>query len=283
MNIGFIGMGFVGGTTAKVLGEKHNILPYDKFKEPYNKVENFEKLARDAEVVFVAVPTPMKHSGEMDYSAIFNSLDNLKVYTSKYNTNPYVIIRSTAVSGTTDSLEKKYPYKFGFNPEFLREKNAFEDMKNTNRIIIGSNYPEVQEKVKLLYMEIFPNVKYILTDNKTAEMIKYSANVTLASQVAIANELYQICQKMDIDYNIVKNTILLDDRIGRNIDVPGPDGELGFGGKCFPKDLNALIYLARENYYRPYLFEEVWRLNERLRKNKDWEKIPGATEDCKFN
>jgi len=60
------------------------------------------------------------------------------------------------------------------------------------------------------------------------------------------------------------------------LDVPGPDGDLGFGGKCFPKDLNALIYLARENLYRPYLFEEVWRLNERVRKNNNWIDIPGA-------
>ena len=65
----------------------------------------------------------------------------------------------------------------------------------------------------------------------------------------------------------------------RNIDVPGPDGDFGFGGKCFPKDLNALIYLARENLYRPYLLEEVWRLNEKLRKNKDWLDIPGATSE----
>jgi len=283
MNIGFIGMGFVGGTTAKILGEKHHIYPYDKYKVPYNTDSNLEQLAINSEVVFIAVPTPMKHSGEIDYSAINNSLDSLLKYTEKNNTNPYVVIRSTAVSGTTDLLEAKYPYKFGFNPEFLREKYAIEDMKNTNRIIIGSNHKDVQEKVKSLYEEIFPDVKYILTDNKTAEMIKYSANVTLASQIAIANEIYQICQKVGVDYEMVKNTILLDDRIGKNIDVPGPDGSLGFGGKCFPKDLNALIYLAKENDYEPHLLEEVWNLNERLRNNRDWEKIPGAVEDCKFN
>jgi len=73
----------------------------------------------------------------------------------------------------------------------------------------------------------------------------------------------------------------MDDRIARNIDVPGPDGKLGFGGKCFPKDLNALIYLAREKMYRPYLLEEIWRLNEKVRKNKDWWDIPGATSENK--
>ena len=75
---------------------------------------------------------------------------------------------------------------------------------------------------------------------------------------------------------------MLDDRIGKNLQVPGPDGDFGFGGKCFPKDLNALIYLARENMYRPYLLEEIWRLNEKLRKNKDWLEIEGATTTKNF-
>ncbi len=283
MKIGFIGMGFVGGTTAKILSRKHDILAYDKFKQPYNNEECLIHLAKESEIIFVAVPTPMKHSGEIDYSAIYNSLDLLKIYTDKYQTCPSIVIRSTAVSGTTDELEKRYPYTFAFNPEFLREKNALEDMNNTNRIIIGSNDEILKQKITKLYKGIFPNANYILTDNKTAEMIKYSANVILASQIAIANELNQICKKLNINYETIKNTILLDNRIGRNIDVPGPDGNLGFGGKCFPKDLNALIFLAREKHYRPYLLEEVWRLNEKLRENKDWEKIPGATESCKFN
>lgn len=84
---------------------------------------------------------------------------------------------------------------------------------------------------------------------------------------------------MGVDYETVKETILLDKRIGRNIDVPGHDGDFGFGGKCFPKDLRALIYRAREHYYDPYLLQEVWRLNEKVRKNRDWLGIPGATTD----
>lgn len=110
-------------------------------------------------------------------------------------------------------------------------------------------------------------------------MIKYSANVFLTGQVALANEIYQVCHSLGVDYDTVKEAILLDDRIGTNIDVPGPDGDFGFGGKCFPKDLNALIYLARENMYRPYLLEEIWRLNERVRKNKDWLNIEGAVSE----
>ncbi len=155
-------------------------------------------------------------------------------------------------------------------------------MLNTNRVVIGANRDEDYNKVKEVYEPLFPNANYIRVDRKTAEMIKYAANVILTGQIAIANEIYQICKAVKIDYNKVKETILLDNRIGTNINVPGHDGNFGFGGKCFPKDLNALIYLARGNMYRPYLLEEIWRLNERVRKDKDWLEIPGATSENNF-
>src|SRR3989339_674953 len=200
MKIGFMGMGFVGGTTAKVLESVHEIIPYDiDPKKGY--LENLLKL-KDAEAIFLSVPTPMMPSGK---------------------------------------------------------------------------------KVEDIYKPIFPNANYIHLTTKEAEMVKYMANVMLTLQIAAANEFYQICKSMNIDYNTIKNAVLLDERIGRNLNVPGHDGDLGFGGKCFPKDLNALIYLARENNYRPYFLEEAWRLNERLRKNKDWLEIKGAiSENCDF-
>lgn len=258
-------MGMVGGITAEVLKNFHEILPYDKFKQPYTNPE----ILKQAELVFICVPTPMKSSGEIDYSAIHNSIKTLEKVTQNNTLKPLVVIRSTVVSGTTNTLEKQYPFHFAFNPEFLREKHALEDMKNTDRIVIGANRQEDHEKVEQVYKPIFPNAKYIYVNTKTAEMIKYAANVMLTGQIALANEIYQICKAVGVDYETVKNAILLDSRIARNIHVPGHDGQLGYGGKCLPKDLNALIYLAREHMYRPYLLEEVWRLNEKLRKNKD--------------
>ncbi len=284
MNIGMIGMGFVGGTTAEVLSKTHNILPYDKYKTQYSSSINLENIAENAETVFICVPTPMKPSGEMDYSAIYNSMDILTKKVEEKKRDPKditVVIRSTAVSGTTDKLSGMYPFHFAFNPEFLREKHALEDMQNTNRVVIGANNKEDYEKVEQIYKPLFPDAKYIPVSVKEAEMIKYSANVMLTLQVAGANEIYQICKATGVDYNTIKDAILLDDRIGRNLDVPGPDGDLGFGGKCFPKDLRALTYLAREHGYGPYFLEEAWRLNERVRKNKDWIKIPGATSENK--
>ena len=280
MKIGVIGMGFVGGTTAHALSMVHEIFPYDKYKEPYCSKKNIEELAENSEAVFVCVPTPMKPSGEMDYSAIYDSLNLLDEELKNKERNPQdilTVVRSTAVSGTTDKLAEKYPFRFAFNPEFLREKHALEDMINTNRVVIGANNKEDYTKVKEIYEPLFPKAKYFHFTIREAEMAKYIANVMLTLQIAGANEIYQICKATGIDYDKIKEPILLDDRIGRNINVPGPDGDLGFGGKCFPKDLRALSYLAREYGYGPYLLEEVWRLNERLRKNKDWLNIPGAT------
>jgi len=287
MDLGIIGVGVVGGTTRKILSRVHNVFLYDKYKKIYNSKKNIEKLAENSEAVFICVPTPMKHSGEIDYSAIYDSLNILKTETKKKKRNLeniLVIIRSTAVSGSTDKFAEEYPFRFVFNPEFLREKYAFEDMENTDKIVIGANTREDYDKVVKIYKPLFPDAKYIHVNRKTAEMIKYCNNIMLAGQIALANELYQICKAVGVDYNSVKKVLLLDERIGRNIDVPGPDGDFGFGGKCFPKDLNALIYLARENMYRPYLLEEVWRLNEKVRKNKDWLNIVGAISQNKdFN
>jgi len=280
MKIGIMGVGIVGGATAKVLEKKHEVYRYDKFKPEYSSQTNLTELVSKSEVIFICVPTPMKVTGEIDYSSVYNSLDQIVKEAMEEEINPQnklITIRSTAVSGTTDRLSWKYPFRFAFNPEFLREKYAEEDMENTDRVVIGANDERSSNQLKAIYEPIFPSAKYVVVSVKEAEMIKYAANVTLASQIAVANEIYQICKATGVNYETVKETILLDKRIGKNIDVPGNDGNFGFGGKCFPKDLKALIRLSQENEYEPYLFQEIWRSNERVRQNKDWLKIAGAT------
>ncbi|MBI2043173.1 UDP-glucose/GDP-mannose dehydrogenase family protein [Candidatus Pacearchaeota archaeon] len=280
MKIGVVGVGIVGGATAEVLKNVHELFLYDRFKQEHNSPENLRNLVKNSDVIFICVPTPMKITGEIDYSDIHNSMDQLIEELIKIGRNPQdilIVIRSTAVSGATDKLAYKYPFRFAFNPEFLREKHAFDDMKNTDRIVIGANDERSTNQLRDIYKPLFPNAKYSTVTRKEAEMIKYAANVVLASQVTVANEIFQICKAVGVDYDIVKNAILLDKRIGSNIEVPGPDGDFGFGGKCFPKDLKALIRLAQEHEYDPYLLQEIWRTNERIRKNKDWLKIKGAT------
>ena len=210
MRVGIIGVGIVGDATKKVLEEFHEIFPYDKYKESYNSEENLNRLAKNSEVVFICVSTPMKPNGEMDYSSVYNSLDSLQKKVEETRRDPQgilIIIRSTAVSGSTDKCAEKYPFRFTFNPEFLRERCAFEDMKNTDRIVIGANSLEDYEKVVEIYHPIFPNARYINVDRKTAEMIKYVANVMLTGQIAVANEIHQICKVNGIDYDKVKEAV----------------------------------------------------------------------------
>ncbi|MFA5258556.1 MAG: hypothetical protein WC402_00635 [Candidatus Pacearchaeota archaeon] len=299
MKIGIIGVGFVGGSTARVLHPYHDLFLYDKYKTPewcnekcnewanppINTPQSLEVLAKESEAAFISVPTPMQKSGAIDYTNIHSSINQLLESTKQAGRNPedlLVIIRSTAVSGTTHKLSEQYPFRFAFNPEFLRERYALEDMQNTDRIVLGADDPLSLNQAEAIYKPVFPQARFVLTDTKTSEMIKYASNVTLACQVAVANEIYNICQVTGVDYNGVKEAILMDPRIGDFMDVPGYDGDRGFGGKCFPKDLRALTWLAKDLGYDPDLLEAVWRLNQKVRKNPDWEQIEGATSENNF-
>ena len=277
MKIGIVGMGFVGSATAEVMSSYHEVVSYDKFKEEYN---NPTKLS-DLETIFLCVPTPIDQEGNFDDSNMRDALETL--VSLKFKSKPLIVLRSTAVPGTSDELELEYPFHFASNPEFLREKHAGEDMKNINRIIIGAEQEQYHRKIKQIYHPAFPNATYIHVNRKTAEMMKYASNVMLASQVAIANEIYQICNSLGVDYEGVKNILLMDSRIGKWIEVPGPDGKLGFGGKCFPKDMNALIRLAEEKGYTPKLLKEIIAFNEKIREEKDWLNIVGATSENNYS
>jgi len=277
MKIGIVGVGFVGGTQYHFLRDLYEVTPYDKYKKEFQN--NLNKLV-DAEVIFIAVPTPMSHSGKIDKSILEEVIQTLS--SLKFVQKPIIVIRSTTTPGTTEDFVKKYPqFDFAFNPEYLRERHAIEDFMNTNRVVVGTTNDKVFQKIKGIYGKVIPKAEVIQVDFKTAEIAKYFANIILAGQVTIANELYQICKSSGIDYESVKGILLLDPRIGKNIAVPGPDGDLGFGGKCFPKDLNALISFAESKGYNPKLLKEIWRSNLRFRKQNDWKDIPGATSENK--
>ncbi len=273
MKLGFVGMGFVGGTAYKVFSKHFDCVGYDKFKQEFK--DNLDSL-KDCEVIFLALPTPMKTTGEIDLEIIKSSLLDLSKL--EFKQKPLIILRSTIVPGSTESFSEEFKmFNFGFNPEFLREKHALEDFQNLNRVVIGVKNHEDFLLIKSIYDKFLKDSKYFETDIKTAEMVKYAANCTLTSQIMIANELNSICDKAGINYDKVLEVISLDDRIGKNMSVPGHDGLKGFGGKCFPKDLNALISFSEKKGYSPELFKQVWKSNLKIREKKDWEEIPGAT------
>ena len=187
-----------------------------------------------------------------------------------------VIIKSTVLPGTTEKLNDRCTkIQVVFNPEFLTEANYIEDFKNQARIILGGPRPGTT-KVKTLYKKVFQETPIIKTGSTIAELVKYFTNCFLASKVSFANEFKQVCDKVNADFDKVVEYALYDKRIGKtHFSVPGPDGKLGFGGSCFPKDLNAFISLAIEAGINPAIMSATWEKNLELRPEKDWEKLLG--------
>ena len=152
-----------------------------------------------------------------------------------------------------------------FNPEFLTEANAVEDYKNQNRIIVGGERPYTSI-VKVVFEKAFPQVPIFKTSSTIAEMIKYVTNTFLATKVSFANEMYQICQGLDIDYDKVIEYAKYDDRLGKSHwSVPGHDGDFGYGGHCFPKDVAALNYVASEMNISTKILSSTIEKNEEVR------------------
>jgi UDPglucose 6-dehydrogenase len=191
--------------------------------------------------------------------------------------NRIVVIKSTVPPGTTASLNQTFGPTLSvvFNPEFLTEANPVEDFKNQDRIIIGGS-PEAAQTVADIYSVAYPGVMTVQCDATTAEMVKYVGNCFLATKVSFANEIYQICQKLGIQYEGVVNIAMLDKRLGRSHwKVPGPDEHFGFGLSCFPKDINALIAAATSLGVDPKVLKAVWEKNLEVRPEKDWEQMKG--------
>ena len=154
-----------------------------------------------------------------------------------------------------------------FNPEFLTERNAINDYKNQNRIILGGPRPATTTLRNIFSKKVFPEVHIIKTGSTHAEMIKYFTNAFLATKVIFANEIYDLCSKLELDYDKIIEYATLDPRIGNShLTVPGPDGDFGFGGHCFPKDLSALIYLSEKENSLNNLLKSVKETNDKIRK-----------------
>lgn len=291
--ISIIGKGFVGGAVYDGFKKRlpcKSIIAYDKAtgwhgavffgpaKPPTGNPYKFI-LQQHPDAVFVCVPTPMiKATGECDTSIVEFVVSELDQAAVKLGvSHPVIAIKSTVTPGTTDRLNQTYKHvSCVFNPEFLRESSALDDFLNQDRIIIGGP-SEARQRVFNLYAETFPNVPIYLTHSNTAEMVKYVTNAMLSVKVACCNQLYTLCTKNNLDYAEVAELAKLDKRLGdSHWQVPGPDGQRGFGKKCLPKDLNGLIAMAYGHIDDVSIFDETWHYNLVVRKDHDWENIEGA-------
>ena len=272
MKLGIIGNGFVGGAIYENLKGKYSFMIYDRDPVRAN-CESVREVTTEADVIFVALPTPMHLDGTCDLSIIFDSMS--EIY-ENYNDN-IIILKSTVLPGTCRKVLDRFPrMRIVFSPEFLTEANHVEDFKNSNRMIFGGKEEDTAECVKLL-QKVFPNKYYFTTDHMTAEMVKYFINTFLATKVSFANEMSQVCESASVDYEKVVKLALYDERIGKShLSVPGPDGFSGFGGKCFPKDLNAMIKYAEISGISPTILSAAWKKNLEVREEQDWLHIDGA-------
>lgn len=230
-------------------------------------------------VYFVCLPTPMFEDGEADLSIVEGVLKEL----ASVPGDRIAVVKSTVPPGSTERWNKMFEgtgLRVVFNPEFLTEANALDDMRNQNRIILGGPRPHINT-VKLVFQKAFPKVPLIKTSSTTAEMVKYFTNVQLAARVVLSCELSQVCEALDkqgmnVDYDKVVEYAKQDPRLGgSHMSVPGPDGIPGARGHCFPKDLNALIYVAKQLDIDPAVMSAVWKKNLEVvpSEHRDWEKM----------
>lgn len=267
MKIGVIGCGFVGG--AVVSGFKE-LDPKSFDKNPKLSKNTFnEVLAQD--YIFICVPTPMDLSkgGECDLSILESCVKEI----SEVGTRGVLIIKSTVPVGTTQRLQDEYPnLSFVHSPEFLTAKNAEWDFQHPDRNVVGhAANISAAEAVSKLYRFRFQNTLCLIMTSNESEMVKYIANCFLATKVSFFNEVHAFSEAKGCDWNTVMAGVTSDHRIGKShYQVPGPDGDYGFGGACFPKDINSLINQISKLPLHTDMLMSAWTTNLRVRENQDW-------------
>jgi UDPglucose 6-dehydrogenase len=292
MKITVVGTGYVGLVTGTCLAETGNhVCCVDIDERKVNKLRNgqitiyepgLEKLfernlkeerlsfttdlkegLEDSEIVFLALPTPPGEDGSADLKYVLGVADHIGKLLTDYK---IIIDKSTVPVGTAEkvhaAIAKNYNGEFDVvsNPEFLREGVAVEDFMKPDRIVIGTT----SERAKVLLTELYgPYVRQgnpiIFMDERSAELTKYAANAFLATKISFMNEIAQMCERLGADVDMVRKGIGSDERIGKRFLFPG----IGYGGSCFPKDVKALVYSAKEVAYDFAILDAVTEVNER--------------------
>tara|TARA_Y100001973_G_C5141400_1_gene303125 strand:- start:262 stop:1113 length:852 start_codon:yes stop_codon:yes gene_type:complete len=276
MKIGIVGNGFVGSSVAfgfsPQTGCDAEIRIYDKdeTKSTHTLSETLE-----SDFIFVSVPTPSNDDGSINLDIVYECFHEMSMLNKRKDN--IILLRSTVVPGTTRALKNKFRnLNIVFNPEFLTERSAKLDFINQARFILGGKQSDV-DKVAKLYTDRFGISTPVIKSNyETAEMIKYMNNCYFATKVSFMNEMYQIAESCGVDWQMAVDGFIRDGRIGHShLAVPGPDGKFGFGGSCFPKDVQAMINFAKKSGISPNVLKGAWETNLDVRPERDWEKLKG--------
>lgn len=297
MNISVIGTGYVGLVTGTCFSEMgNNVICVDVIEEKINKLKegiipiyepgladlvknnielgnlNFTTDIKEAlqksDICFIAVGTPMGEDGSADLKYVLGVAKEIGQY---MNHHIIVVDKSTVPVGTADKVRSTIQYELDTrnseltfdvvsNPEFLKEGNACDDFLKPDRVVIGADNQESLEIMRELYDPfILSNESLIAMDIKSAELTKYAANSMLATKISFINEISNICERVGADINKVREGIGSDSRIGYKFIFPG----CGYGGSCFPKDVQALIRTSKEFGYEAELLQSIENVNYR--------------------
>jgi UDPglucose 6-dehydrogenase len=251
--IGIVGVGVVGDALRSYYEELGVPLrPYDK----YQNIGSIEEV-NEADVIFVCVPTPYIEGRGFDATSVAETLG----YLSGSKT---VLIKSTLVPGTTEALQKRFPqHHVLFQPEFLREKTAREDFRHPDRQIVG--YCGFDREIACRLLELLPAAPYeAVMPATSAELVKIATNAFLAMKVTFANQIFDLCGALGVGYDVVKEGLTADPRLGMSHMDVFDSGYRGYGGKCLPKDTLGLIDLAASLGVPLELIETVHEVNQRL-------------------
>lgn len=282
--IGVVGMGFVGGAIINAYNEKNasdKLETYDVDMSKTPTCDSLDKLVNSVDMIYVCVPTPSNLDGSCNISIVETVVDSI----NDCATTPKVIVlKSTIPPLTTQRLQNLYPKHYiAFFPEFLTEANANDNYLNQDLMLCGFSdkfEPELIESILNEQVSVVKSLHTCLVSNSEhAEYFKYVANCFLAAKVSIANEFATIAKSLGLDWDYMTQILSHDGRMGAtHWKVPGPDGKYGFGGTCFPKDLKALISLAKSVDVNIPVLEAVWERNITLdRPEKDWEELKGRS------
>jgi len=277
--IGIVGRGFVGSAVqfgfSPNVGCDVELRVYDKDKS--KSTHSLEETVNNSDFIFLSVPTPSNKDGSMNIDILEDVLSDIQSVNTR--SGNIVLIRSTITPGTTVKLAKKYTkLNIVFNPEFLTERSAKFDFINQSRFIVGGRKRNTEKVAKLVKWRFGSSTPVIETNFNTAEMIKYMNNCFFATKVSFLNEMKQVSDKCNVDWDMAVEGFVRDGRIGHtHLNVPGPDGKWGFGGSCFPKDVLAMIDFGGSLDVSMNTLNGVWSTNLEVRPERDWEQLKGRS------
>jgi UDPglucose 6-dehydrogenase len=278
-HIGIIGSGFVGSAVrygfSPNVGVDARVRVYDK--NPSKSTHSLNDVVIESDIIFLSVPTPSNKDGTINVDIVDGALNDINVYSTSVDN--IILLRSTVVPGTTRRLQEKYPnLRIVFNPEFLTERSANFDFINQTRFILGGNSDDIKEVSELFRQRFGHSISIVETNYETAELIKYMTNTFFATKISFLNDMKLLSDECGAIWEHTLEGFVRDGRVGHShLNVPGHDGKYGFGGSCFPKDIQALINYGDEIGVDMGVLKAAWETNLKVRPERDWEQLKGRS------